>query len=60
MDFLKLKNRYLLHHWGEKFDQHKWEKLTSKVCFHKLAFRESKMITNSKDNDIGFVSAKQI
>lgn len=40
----------LLHHWGEKFEQKKWDKLTSQVCFHKLAFRESIMITNSKDN----------
>lgn len=29
----------LLHHWGEKFEQKKWDKLTSQVCFHKLAFR---------------------
>ena len=40
----------LLHHWGEKFDQEKWDILTSNVCFHKLDFRESKTITNSKDN----------
>lgn len=24
----------LLHHWDEKFDQKKWEKLASQVCFH--------------------------
>lgn len=29
----------LLHHWGERFDQRIWDKLTSQVCFHKLAFR---------------------
>lgn len=40
----------LAKHWGEKFDQKKWDRLTERVCFHKLAFRESRTITNSKDN----------
>ena len=40
----------LLHHWGEKFDQRKWDKLTSKVCFHKLAFRVSENVKEDKDN----------
>ena len=40
----------LLHHWGETFDQKKWDKLTSKVCFHKLAFRLEKTITENPDN----------
>lgn len=40
----------LLHHWGEKFEQKKWDKLTSQVCFHKLAFRVSKETVESKGN----------
>ena len=40
----------LLHHWGEKFDQKKWDKLTSQACFHKLAFRLSEDVKNDKEN----------
>ena len=40
----------LLHHWDEKFDQTKWENLTDKVCFHKLAFRIDKAITDNSEN----------
>ena len=40
----------LLHHWGEKFDKQKWEKLTSQVCFHKLAFRVSDEVKNDQGN----------
>ncbi len=40
----------LLHHWGEKFDQRKWDKLTSEVCFHKLAFRVSQNVKEDKSN----------
>ena len=40
----------LLHHWGEKFDQRKWDKLSSEVCFHKLAFRVSDSVKNDKEN----------
>ena len=40
----------LLHHWGEKFDQKKWDKLTSQVSFHKLAFRVSDTVKNDKEN----------
>ncbi len=37
----------LLHHWGDAFNQRKWEKLVSNVSFHKLAFRiDSKIIDN--------------
>ena len=38
----------LLHHWSEKFDQKKWDKLTSQVCFHKLAFRVSEETKKNK------------
>ena len=40
----------LLHHWGEKFDQKKWDKLTSQVCFHKLAFRVSQSVIDNKND----------
>ena len=29
----------LLHHWNETFSQKQWDRLVSKVSFHKLAFR---------------------
>lgn len=40
----------LLHHWNEKFDQQKWDRLTERVCFHKLAFRVSDAIKKNKEN----------
>lgn len=40
----------LLHHWGEKFDKKKWDKLTSQVSFHKLAFRVKEDIKKDKEN----------
>ncbi len=40
----------IMHHLGEKFNQEKWEKLTQRVSFHKLAFRVSKEIKEDKDN----------
>ena len=40
----------LLHHWGEKFSQRKWDNLTSQVCFHKLAFRVGESVIEDKDN----------
>ncbi len=40
----------LLHHWGEKFDQKKWDRVTSRVSFHKLAFRVRENVKNNMDN----------
>ena len=40
----------LLHHWGEEFDQKKWDKLTSQVCLHKLAFRVSEETKKNKES----------
>ena len=40
----------LVHHWGEKFDKEKWERFTSKVCFHKLAYSVKKEILEGKGN----------
>lgn len=40
----------LLHHLNDGFNQEKWNKLTSKVSFHKLAFRLNNEIINNKGN----------
>lgn len=45
----------LLHHWGERFDQKKWDKLTSQVSFHKLAFRVSDSVKNDKENFYNYI-----
>ncbi len=45
-----MKSLALLHHWGETFDQKKWDRVTSKVSFHKLAFRVSENVKRGKDN----------
>ena len=45
----------LLHHWGEKFDKRKWDKLTSQVCFHKLAFRVSESIKSDNENFYNYI-----
>ena len=45
----------LLHHWGEKFDLKKWDKLTSQVSFHKLAFRVSENIKTDKENYFNYI-----
>ena len=45
----------LLHHWGEKFDQRKWDRLTNEVCFHKLAFRVSDSVKDDKENYYNYI-----
>jgi len=45
----------LLHHWGEEFEQKKWDKLTSQVCFHKLAFRVGEDVQNNKENYYNYI-----
>ncbi len=45
----------LLHNWGEKFDQKKWDKLTDQVCFHKLAFRVGEDDQNNKENYYNYI-----
>ena len=45
----------LLHHWGEKFDQRKWDRLTNEVCFHKLAFRVSQNVIENKENYYNYI-----
>ena len=45
----------LLHHWGENFEQKKWDNLTSKVSFHKLAFRVGENVTKDKENYYNYI-----
>ena len=45
----------LLHHWGENFDQQKWDNLTSKVGFHKLAFRVNENVKDNKENYYNYI-----
>ena len=33
----------LVHHWGEPFDEAKWQRLTEHVCFHKLTYMKDKV-----------------
>lgn len=40
----------LVHHWGVKFDQEKWDKLVNKVNFHKLAYYVDTDVKKRKDN----------
>ena len=40
----------LVHHWGEKFDQARWDRFTSKVCFHKLAYSVKKEVLEAEGN----------
>lgn len=45
----------LLHHWGEMFDQRKRDRLTEKVCFHKLAFRTKDSVKATRDNYYNYI-----
>ena len=45
----------LLHHWSEKLDQKKWDKLTSSVCFHKLAFRVKDEVKREHNNYYNYI-----
>ena len=40
----------LAHHWTEPFDQCKWDKLTERICFHKLAHQIDEWIYDNKNN----------
>ncbi len=33
----------LVHHWDEPFDKAKWQRLTERVCFHKLTYMKDKV-----------------
>ena len=45
----------LLHHWGETFEQAKWNLLTENVSCHKLAFRVSGEMHNNKNNYYNYI-----
>lgn len=45
----------LLHHWGETFEQKKWNRLIENVCFHKLAFRVNENIKKDKENYYNYI-----
>lgn len=45
----------LLHHLDEKFNQKKFDKLISKVCFHKLAFRVDENVRHNKENYYNYI-----
>lgn len=49
----------LMHHLGDTFNKEKWDKLVSKVSFHKLSFRLSDDIKNNKDNYYNYVLKSQ-
>lgn len=49
----------LMHHLGDTFNQEQWDKLISKVSFHKLAYRLSDDIKNNKDNYYNYVLKSQ-
>ncbi len=49
----------LMHHLSDTFDKDKWDKLVSKVSFHKLAFRLNDDIKNNKDNYYNYVLRSQ-
>ena len=40
----------LMRHWKETFNQEQWDKLVSKVAFHKLSYRVSESVKSKKDN----------
>ena len=33
----------LVKHWGEPFDEERWQRLVSRVCFHKLTYMPDKL-----------------
>lgn len=45
----------LVHHWGELFDEERWERLTSRVCFHMITSSVSKDVLKEKDNYYHYV-----
>ena len=49
----------LMHHLGDTFNKEQWDKLVSKVCFHKLAYRLSDNIKNNNDNYYNYVLKSQ-
>ena len=40
----------LLRHWAETFDQTKWDKVTKRICFHKLAHQVDESVIKGQNN----------
>lgn len=40
----------LMHNWGERFDEARWDRLTGRVAFHKLSNRPGKKVCGNPDN----------
>ncbi len=45
----------LMKHWNETFKQRQWDKLVSKVAFHKLSHRVSEEVKNNNDNYYNYI-----
>ena len=45
----------LMRHWDEPFNQEQWDRLVSKVAFHKLSHRVSEEVKNNKDNYYNYI-----
>lgn len=48
----------LAQHWGEPFNQGKWERLTSKVSFHKLTYTIRKEVIGGVGNYYNYILGK--
>ena len=45
----------LMCHWNEPFRQEQWDRLVSKVAFHKLSHRVSEEVKNNNDNYYNYI-----
>ncbi len=45
----------LLRHWEEPFDQEKWDKVTTRVCFHKLAHQVDGVVKEDRGNYYSYI-----
>ena len=43
------------YNWGKRFDKEKWDRLTSKVCFHKLSYNVRDKVKKDKGNYYHFI-----
>lgn len=46
------------YHWGERFDQEKWDRLTANVCFHKLGYNVKREVEEGEGNYYHFILEK--
>ena len=45
----------LMKHWNEKFDQGQWDRLVSRVAFHKLSYRVPENVRRNKGNYYNYI-----